>query len=58
MSYATRIPYIALLAVNWLNNVTCVIKCLLKHGDMISTAYSQQSARCLMGHFAQMNMFV
>ena len=30
--------HIALLTVNWLNNVTCVIKYVL--GDRIHTAYS------------------
>ena len=45
-------------AVNWLTNLTCVIKCLLKNHDRICTAYSQQSARCLIDHFVQANMFV
>ena len=48
----------ALSAVNRLNNFTYVIKCLPKHRDRIRSAYSQQSARCLLGHLAQTNVFV
>ena len=43
--------HIPLSAVNRLNNLTCVIKCLLKRCDRTCTAYTQ-SARCLMGHFS------
>ena len=45
-------------AVNRLTNLTCVIKCLLKNHDRICTAYSQQSARCLINHLVEANMFV
>ena len=48
----------ALSAVNWLTNFIYVIKCLLKNHDRICTAYIQQSARCLINHFVQANMFV
>ena len=46
------------MASSAVNNLPCVIKCLLKHHDKIHTAYSQQSARCLMGNFTQMNVFI
>ena len=45
-------------AVNEFNSLTCVAKCLLKYCDRICTAYSQQSARSLVDHLAQTNIFV
>ena len=41
-------------AVNRLNSLTCIIKCLLKHRKFAVLI----AARGLIGHFTQMDMFI